>query len=78
MTCADVGSATTHNRDTTGRINASLTTQHDTALFTEQFRYDARGRTTAHMQSFGDSTGAFEHSRAYGVWITMSVGTSRS
>lgn len=57
----------THNRDTTGRITSSLTAQHETALFTEQFRYDARGRTTAHMQSFGARTGAAEHSRVWGL-----------
>jgi len=36
-------------------------------LFTEQFRYDARGRTTAHMQSFGASTGAADHARVWGL-----------
>jgi YD repeat-containing protein len=57
----------THNRDTAGRITSSLTTHNSAALFTEQFRYDARGRTTAHMQSFGDNTGAVVHLRVWGL-----------
>jgi hypothetical protein len=44
-----------------------MTTHNSADLFTEHFRYDARGRTTAHMQSFGASTGAVEHSRVWGL-----------